>query len=110
MKNFQQVFYHDESVFSVLFLPEMCTKISTKKILMPEDFLPLVAKQGQTRTVQGHTNKYLEVRGNTHLITYIVSIPIYIYVCVLFFVYFRKSVFLPLLDTKTCIPSGLIFL
>lgn len=84
LKNFQPVFCHDESVSAALFLPELCTKISTEKVLMPEDFLPLMAKQGQIITVQGQTNKYLEGRGNAHLITYSFHTYIYTYINVCF--------------------------
>lgn len=95
LKNFQRVFCHDESVSAALLLPEMCTKISTKKILMPEDFLPLVAKQGQTITVQGQTNKYLEGRGNAHLITYSFHtyINTYINVCIIFPLFWEVNFF-----------------
>lgn len=74
----------------------MCTKISTKKILRPEDFLPLVAKQGQTLAVQGQTNKYLEGHGNAHLITCSFHTYIYLYiyknVCFIFPL-FREVIF-----------------
>ena len=105
-KNFQPVFYYDESVCTVLFLPEMCTKISTKKILMSGDFLPLVAKQGQTRTVQGQTSILKYVRIHISLPTQFPYLCIY----VSFFLCFRNSFFLPLLEAKTCSLSALIFL
>lgn len=59
---------------------------------MPEHFLPLVAKQGQAKTVQGQTNKYVEVRGNTHFITYVISIPTYIHINIYIRVYYFSFV------------------